>query len=538
MPTKKSPTKRTLLNAASSGNVNKLRAGLEAGISPDSIDGNGCSVLSLACMAGNDEAVALLLEAGANVDIVDESGATALSACIYSGVPDRSAKVRIIHRLLDAGANPEIVDEEGETPLLIAAREARMDIRELDIVRSLIDRDVESRATLEEVESWFLDFDASGDLSEDERSAFLALRNLLREANGVSGDAAIPPGARLVDAIRKLDVAAIQARLSEGADPDDPKHAPLAAAAGLNEANLQEEAADIVRTLLKAGANPDLADDEGDRPLGRAALCCNRASVQALIDGGADVNLADSRGRTPLMVAASRGSLPCVEALLGAGADPNRECHGQTAIDFAKGALARFRNEAVIERLASLADGPPLWSKERGVITFETNEQIAMLALPAERAAALLAVHLGGTYAAYPHVGEATSIRPGAFVVYRLEGHAHSHIQALDGLLPIGENGFAAALSHETRSLTLEYSNSDTADECYFGVFDAGTRTDIVTRTGPHRARGNWRSVIDKRLKTHDALAPGFRFRLRNPDTFEGLDIDGGEVQVVTQSHS
>mmetsp|Transcript_12667 Transcript_12667/g.17030 ORF Transcript_12667/g.17030 Transcript_12667/m.17030 type:complete len:316 (-) Transcript_12667:149-1096(-) len=62
----------------------------------------------------------------------------------------------------------------------------------------------------------------------------------------------------------------------------------LAAAAGATQ---------IVKTCLKAGANPNLADDAGDTSLHLAAVVGSGSTVKLLLDSGADPNIRDALGK-------------------------------------------------------------------------------------------------------------------------------------------------------------------------------------------------------------------------------------------------
>ena len=78
-----------------------------------------------------------------------------------------------------------------------------------------------------------------------------------------------------------------------------------------------------VRRLLDAGANPNVANAEGLKPLHIAANEGHTAVVTALLEGGADVNAAEPLGWTPLYFAAHGGHAAVVSRLLDEGVDQN-----------------------------------------------------------------------------------------------------------------------------------------------------------------------------------------------------------------------
>lgn len=85
-------------------------------------------------------------------------------------------------------------------------------------------------------------------------------------------------------------------------------------------------AADIVRLLLAAGADPDRADNLGSTPLLWAAYKGHLEVVCLLLAAHAKVNLPDFEGDTPIIVACSEGHASVLHALLqNPDLDPNHE---------------------------------------------------------------------------------------------------------------------------------------------------------------------------------------------------------------------
>ncbi|AGC49045.1 ankyrin [Myxococcus stipitatus DSM 14675] len=117
----------------------------------------------------------------------------------------------------------------------------------------------------------------------------------------------------------------------------------------------------VVLQQLKAGANPDVGEQDGNTPLIEAALDRNRVLVDALLAAGADVNLPGEVEVTPLM-AALQGDKPVelslVERLLEAKADVNKAGRYRTPL---MEAVSRCLPRAVSLLLQKGArwDGPP-----------------------------------------------------------------------------------------------------------------------------------------------------------------------------------
>ncbi|WP_019071757.1 ankyrin repeat domain-containing protein [Streptomyces hokutonensis] len=90
--------------------------------------------------------------------------------------------------------------------------------------------------------------------------------------------------------------------------------------------------AGAVKAVLRAGAAPGRADDEGTTPLYAASVNGQAAIVRLLLSAGAVLDTESSgigAEGLPLCAAACWGHTDTVRALLAHGADPNvREDHG------------------------------------------------------------------------------------------------------------------------------------------------------------------------------------------------------------------
>lgn len=133
----------------------------------------------------------------------------------------------------------------------------------------------------------------------------------------------------LAEAAERQDWSRVRDLLKAGADPNGAQEDGMTA---LHWA-VQHENAPIARALLDAGAGPGTANRYGVAPLSLACVNGNAALVILLLERGADPNVG---GEPPLVTAARTGRLDPVHALLAHGARVDgRDGRGQTPLMWA-----------------------------------------------------------------------------------------------------------------------------------------------------------------------------------------------------------
>ncbi len=127
-----------------------------------------------------------------------------------------------------------------------------------------------------------------------------------------------------------------------GANPQGDDFSPLGVATWIR-------ANDVTQALVEHGADVNVVDIYGNRPLLDAAADKYSPSGLLLLAHGADPNIrrAGSR-RTPLMEAAGNGNTALVRALLEKRVDLTlKDVRGKTALDFAR----EYRREKIVSLL-------------------------------------------------------------------------------------------------------------------------------------------------------------------------------------------
>ncbi|XP_051684962.1 ankyrin repeat and SOCS box protein 3 isoform X3 [Oryctolagus cuniculus] len=233
-----------------------------------------CSTVGLAAREGNIKVLRKLLKKGRSVDVADNRGWMPIHEAAYHN------SIECLQMLIHADSSENYIQTktfEGFCALHLAASQGHW-----KIVQILIEAGADPNATtLEETTPLFLAV---------ENGQIDVLRLLLRHGANVNGS-----------------------------------HS-MCGWNSLHQASFQGNA-EIIKLLLKKGANKECQDDFGITPLFVAAQYGKLESLSILISSGANVNCQALDKATPLFIAAQEGHTKCVELLLSSGADPDLYCN-------------------------------------------------------------------------------------------------------------------------------------------------------------------------------------------------------------------
>ncbi|XP_033031608.1 ankyrin repeat and SOCS box protein 3 isoform X2 [Trachypithecus francoisi] len=233
-----------------------------------------CSTVGLAAREGNVKALRKLLKKGRSVDVADNRGWMPIHEAAYHN------SVECLQMLINADSSENYIKMktfEGFCALHLAASQGHW-----KIVQILLEAGADPNATT----------------LEETTPLFLAVEN------------------GQIDVLKLL--------LQHGANVNG-SHS-MCGWNSLHQASFQENA-EIIKLLLKKGANKECQDDFGITPLFVAAQYGKLESLRILISSGANVNCQALDKATPLFIAAQEGHTKCVELLLSSGADPDLYCN-------------------------------------------------------------------------------------------------------------------------------------------------------------------------------------------------------------------
>ncbi len=250
----------------------------------------GKTALEIAVLNGHGEAARALLESGADVETKNKIGWTPLMLAAHKGY------TKIVQILLKAGAEVNAINNRGATALIYAADEGHT-----QVVQALVEAGADMNA-------------------RDETYGWTALEIAVQKGYD-----------EIHEILFKRGTKANEKKLSKEAQADDQKNSDgeeLAIAA-------VEGDADLVRNLIKKGADVNYKGRGGRTALMAAATFGHKDVAHILIENGADVNAKDDEnGITILMFAANKRHDDIVKLLIENGADLNaKDKRGKTVSD-------------------------------------------------------------------------------------------------------------------------------------------------------------------------------------------------------------
>jgi ankyrin repeat protein len=343
----------------------------------DAKDPKGWTALMIAARFGQKDAVKTLLKLGArrdglstaNLILATEQGAFELAkeslnshaevdardTCRIAGLDvDKEGSgwtplmyaaecgsEEIVKLLLAHGASLKMKTDTGWTVPMIAARSGRQNIVNL-LLKSGGDQNGLSTADL----FWASE---NGDLALAKKSLLSGAKVNARDVYRVVGFASCENSGStpLINATAKNDLEMVKLLLKSGADPDLPdlnSDTPLLKA-------IAPSYDTITITLLANGANPNKGTQDGITPLMMAALRHQLDVVANLIKNGADLEARNNMGMTALMFAVNGNDLNCVNMLVEAGARIDaKDNHNRPASDYVR------KNAAIADYFKKLAE--------------------------------------------------------------------------------------------------------------------------------------------------------------------------------------
>lgn len=344
--------KNHLLLAVKKDDAPGLRTLLQSGVSANTSDAKGVPAIAWAAFVGASEAIEELLDAGAKVRSGNRRARHALLIYLAEGIHREETRLRYsggealkqlrgrqeetVRRLLNAGAEINVRGSGAVAALNLAIR----DSLSIETLKALI---------------------VAG-----------------ADVNGADNDGETP----LMAAAEKPSDEAVRLLLAKGArssvNAKDKKGwtALLSAASTYQTGSMP----DIVKTLIAAGANVNVANDEGETALMMAAAAGSVETTKILLAAGATINAKDRQGQTALMFASEIGGAERVKTLIDSGASVSaRDDHGRTALMYAA------KNLYALEALAAAGSDVNAFDDEG-----QTALMIAAQARTAETITALL----------------------------------------------------------------------------------------------------------------------------------------------------
>ena len=348
---------KALLKTAAEGQSRRVEALVQQGADPDYADGDGMIAPHHACLSGFEDTVDALLDMSVDVNAFSKLYGTPVCVAALKG------RLNVVRTLIDSRANLSSLG--GCLGSALHAACASGDVSTLDLLMG--------KGLPPDITRYY--------------SSYFTLKACGREMGRGKGSWFRAQPLYLAASIGTVEV--VQFLIDKGADVDamaqswdtkddfnipdgmehfvDPKEGTaLMVATGKGRP-------DIVRSLLYAGADPDLENSNRSTALMQAAQKGSVRCAKILLDHGSNIALRDPLGNTAALCAADAGELEVLRLLVEKG-DPveNRNIPGYTATTLAAakgyGECLRFLVEsgATINCVDEKGCTPMKYAAERG----------------------------------------------------------------------------------------------------------------------------------------------------------------------------
>ena len=303
--------------ACMEGHTEIVKALIGAGADRDVTDSQGKTPLGIACAMGWTEVVKALIEAGADLNKGNMWGETPLQhACVsghtkivealigaddinlnevvlYRQTPLTTAcemgHTEIVKKLLEKNADPNIQGSFGN-PIMNASFRGKTEIVEILLQHKDINLNIRNK---EEDTALFFALKPEG-----QRNTKTPTREFLEEKEKIA-----------LILLNKMDLSQLDAHNKNNST-------------ALTMAS-QNGFANLVKELIKRGANVIKADKDGDTPVIMAAQFGHIEILKTLLKSGAEPNIKNIKGETAMILARKKGRIEILRTLLESGAEPN-----------------------------------------------------------------------------------------------------------------------------------------------------------------------------------------------------------------------
>ena len=277
-----------LVEAVRGGHVHATEVLLKAGCDANMTDSWGRSPLGCAVMQGYSAICKMLLQYGADTNKDIRKPPLTIAS--------KNGYVKIVHLLIEAGANVTQMNEFGQPSLVLALSNGHV-----DVVEALLD----ASADVNQVDDYFLTPLCYAVFEKDIRSAKMLL------AHGADcNPKGYSDGYPLVLAVKQAHEEMIKLLLKYGADLNQASGstgvAPIHVAA-------KHGHLDILKYLLDEDAEVDKKDNHGRTALYHAAHAGFADVVDTLLKNCADPNIITEENETPLIASIQEGRLETIQ---------------------------------------------------------------------------------------------------------------------------------------------------------------------------------------------------------------------------------